>query len=177
MVTAATPWRYATLAFRIFLAIVFLVAGGSKVVQPWVFVHTVEGYNMLPNAIARPFGLALPWIEVLIGVYLLIGLFTRAAAAAAAVLLATFLVALSVQIARGHTGNCGCVIGLNNPIITAFVGGDTISAWDLIRDGLLLAMAVAIALTPRPWPAVDALLAARRAEVDQDEYETAPDPA
>ena len=43
--------------------------------------------------------------------------------------------------------------------------------------GYLIGALVCIALTPRPWPAVDALLAARRAEMDQDEYETAPDPA
>src|SRR5579864_6890432 len=121
LTTTTPPWRYATLAFRIFLAIVFLVAGLSKVFQPWTFVNTVEGYDMLPTSLARLFGLALPWIEVLLGLYLLIGLFTRITAVATAALLGVFLVALGVQLARGHTGNCGCVVGIDNPIIAAFV--------------------------------------------------------
>ena len=76
---------------------------------------------MLPAALARPFGLALPRIEVLVDLYLLIGLFTRAAALAAATLLGVFLVALAVQLVRGHTGNCGCVVGIDNPLIPARV--------------------------------------------------------
>jgi len=77
MGTQALWWRYLTVGFRVFLATVFVVAGGSKVLHPWVFVHTVESYHMLPDTLARPFGLGLPWIEVLLGLYLLLGLFIR----------------------------------------------------------------------------------------------------
>jgi uncharacterized membrane protein YphA (DoxX/SURF4 family) len=168
--TASTPFRYATIAFRLFLAVVFLIAGGSKIAHPWTFVHTVEGYKMLPTALTRPFGLALPWIEVLIGLYLLVGLFTRIAAVAAAALLVTFLVALSVEIVRGTTGNCGCVVGIDNPIITAFVGGNSIGVWDLLRDGVLLLMALAVAITPSPPLAVDRLIFGRSEEESDAEY-------
>ncbi|MGH2388600.1 MAG: MauE/DoxX family redox-associated membrane protein, partial [Chloroflexota bacterium] len=134
-------FQYVTLVFRLLLAVVFLIAGASKVAHPWVFVHTVEGYRMLPGSLARPFGLALPWVEVLLGLYLLVGLFTRVAAAVVGAVLVMFLFALSVQLAHGHTGDCGCVVGINNPIITAFVGGNTIGSFDLVRDAVLLLMA------------------------------------
>ena len=74
------PLQYLSLICRILLAVIFLIAGGSKIAHPWVFVHTVEGYRMLPGSLARPFGLALPWLEVLLALYLLVGLFTRLAA-------------------------------------------------------------------------------------------------
>jgi uncharacterized membrane protein YphA (DoxX/SURF4 family) len=172
MITTTPAWRYATVVFRLCLAVVFLVAGGSKIPNAWAFVHTVEGYNMLPQAIARPFGLALPWIEVLIGLYLLAGLFLRVTALVTAGVLVLFLIALSVQIARGTTGNCGCVVGITNPIVTWFIGGNSIGAFDLVRDGVLLLMALAVAVTPHPPLAVDAWLAARREELAEEDYDT-----
>ena len=175
MIPTDSPFRYATVVFRLALAVVFLIAGGSKVANPWVFVHTVQGYKMLPDALARPFGLALPWIEVLIGLYLLVGLFTRIAAAATAAVLVLFLVALSVQIVRGNTTNCGCVVGIDNPVITWFIGGNNIGPFDLVRDGVLLLMSLAVAATPDPAFAVDSLLAARREARDAyDAYDEDP---
>lgn len=173
MITTTPAWRYATVVFRLCLAVVFLVAGGSKIPHPWAFVHTVEGYNMLPNGVARPFGLALPWIEVLVGLYLLLGLFIRVTALVTGGVLVVFLIALGVQIARGTTGNCGCVVGITNPIVTWFIGGNSIGAFDLVRDGVLLLMALALAITPWAPLSVDAWLAARRQEMVADEdYDT-----
>lgn len=172
-----TPYGMIMLVFRLLLALVFLLAGIGKVTQPWVFVHTVEQYQMLPSGVARPFGLALPWVELLIGLYLLVGLFTRITAVVTAALLAVFLGALGTQLARGNTTvSCGCFSGLNNPVVTALAGGATIGAWDLIRDGLLLLLALAIAVAPHPsWLAVDALLWSRReAEIEDEEYEASP---
>ena len=166
MIPVASPYRYVGVVFRLALAAVFLIAGGSKIPHPWVFVHTVEGYKMLPDSLARPFGLALPWIEVLIGIYLLVGLFTRIVAAASAAVLVLFLVALGVQIVHGNTSNCGCVVGIDNPVITWFIGGNNIGPFDLVRDGVLLLMSVVVAALPAPALAVDSILAARRGERD-----------
>jgi uncharacterized membrane protein YphA (DoxX/SURF4 family) len=165
------PLQYLSLICRILLAVIFLIAGGSKIVHPWVFVHTVEGYRMLPGSLARPFGLALPWLEVLLALYLLVGLFTRLAAIVMGVVLVMFLFALGVQLAHGHTGDCGCVVGITNPIITAFVGGNTIGPFDLFRDGVLLAMTACIALVPQPILSVDRLLRARREALDDLVYD------
>src|SRR5579875_3741015 len=123
-------WRRAAVVCRLMLALIFLVAGASKAVQPWAFVHTVEGYRMLPTPVTRPFALALPWIELLAGLYLLVGLFSRITAVAVGALLGMFSVALVVQLVRGSAGDCGCVLGLTNPLVTAFVGGTRIGWWD-----------------------------------------------
>lgn len=167
-------WRSLTIGARLVLASIFLIAGGSKVAQPWAFVHTVEQYQMLPSTLARPFALGLPWIELLVGLYLLVGLFTRAASTAATALLILFLVALATQIARGHTNmSCGCV-DWNTPLVTALAGGDTIGTWDLVRDALLAMLAGMIALTPQPPLTIDVLLARRRDDLTDDDGETAP---
>ncbi|HXT35172.1 MAG TPA: MauE/DoxX family redox-associated membrane protein [Chloroflexota bacterium] len=169
MITIGPRARTIALIFRFFLAVVFLIAGGSKIAHANLFVDTVRGYRMLPDSLVRPFGLALPWIETLLGLYLLVGLFTRLAAIAAGVFLVIFLFALGVQLAHGHTGDCGCVVGIDNPVITAFVGGANIGPWDLIRDSILLLMAAFVALVPRPFLAVDGWLQSRR-EADEARY-------
>jgi uncharacterized membrane protein YphA (DoxX/SURF4 family) len=176
MDTSPTPYRVTILAFRLLLALVFLLAGASKVGQPWVFVHTVEQYQLLPEGVARPFALALPWVELLVGFYLLIGLFTRVTAMVASALLLLFICALATQLARGTTAiGCGCFSGLSGTVVGYLSGGNTIGAWDLIRDGLLLLMALAIAATPRPLLAVDAWLSARRAVALDDECRVSSD--
>jgi hypothetical protein len=126
---------------------------------------------MIPGSLARPFGLALPWLEVLLALYLLVGLFTRLAAIVMGAVLVMFLFALGVQLAHGHTGDCGCVVGITNPIVTAFVGGNTIGPFDLVRDGVLLLMTACIALAPQPILAVDGLLRARREALDDLAYD------
>jgi len=175
MIPSASSYRYAGVVFRLALAAVFLIAGGSKLPHPWAFVHTVEGYKMLPDALARPFGLALPWIEVLIGLYLLLGLFTRIVAAVSAAVLVLFLVALGVQIVRGNTTNCGCVVGIDNPVIIWFIGGNNIGPFDLVRDGVLLLLSLGLATIPNPALAVDSILAAKRGARDgYDVYDEDP---
>jgi hypothetical protein len=64
------------------------------------------------------------------------------------------------------------VVGIDNPIVTAFVGGNSIGAWDIVRDAVLAAIALLVLFTPRPPLAVDGLLAARREDADRYDLET-----
>jgi hypothetical protein len=61
------------------------------------------------------------------------------------------------------------VVGIDNPIVTAFVGGDTVGAWDLVRDGVLLLMALVVALVPRSPLALDRLLFGRVEDEDLED--------
>jgi len=82
-----------------------------------------------------------------------------------------FLIALATQIQWGHTGDCGCVVGLNNPIVNAFIGGNSIGGWDIFRDSLLVLMAAALAFTPDSVLTVDRWLATRRDDSGDEPYE------
>lgn len=178
MQLSRTPSRALILLGRLLLALVFLLAGASKVTQPpWAFAHVVEQYDMLPKVAADVFGFALPWVEILVGLYVLIGLFTRVTAAVASALLLLFIAALATQLARGTTAiGCGCFAGVSGTIVGFLAGGNTIGVWDLVRDVLLLVPALAIVATPRPAPSLDAWLAARR-EAAMDEYQISSDRA
>ena len=102
------PLAAVGVAIRLVAAGVWLVAGATKVVDLPHFHAQVEQYRLLPHALEAPFAYALPFVELLVGLYLAIGLLTRAAAAAGCVLMVLFLVAQAQAWARGLTLDCGC---------------------------------------------------------------------
>lgn len=137
--------RVVTFVARLVLAMVFGVSALSKLTAPGLFQAEVGAYHLLPAAIVGPFALALPWIEALLAVYLLIGLFLRPVAAATAVLLAVFTFALAISLAQGNTAHgCGCLpttgpIG-RIPFVAWLSGGSDISIFDIVRDLIFIGL-------------------------------------
>lgn len=131
--------RYApllsTLA-RLVLAAVFTVAGGLKVADPQSAVQAVRAYQLLPAALEPAVGWGLPFLEIALGLLLVVGLCTRAAAAAAVLLLVAFLAAVASAATRGLSIDCGC-----------FGGGGTVAPGqtkylsEILRDSGLLVLA------------------------------------
>jgi len=104
-----TRWvSIAGLAIRVTAAAVWLLAGASKVADLTHFHAQVEQYRLLPHAFEAPFAYALPFVELFVGAYLLIGLLTRFAAIAACALMVLFLIAQAQAWARGLSLDCGC---------------------------------------------------------------------
>jgi uncharacterized membrane protein YphA (DoxX/SURF4 family) len=58
--------------------------------------------------LVAPLAVILPFFEVLLGLYLIAGLFTRIAAAVAAAQFAIYSVAIASAVLRGIPANCGC---------------------------------------------------------------------
>jgi uncharacterized membrane protein YphA (DoxX/SURF4 family) len=142
---------YPTLVSRVVLGLVFLLAGISKAMDMHSFAGEISAYQMMPAALVQPMSIALPLLEVLLGLYLLAGLMQRWAAVAAGALLLVFIVAMAQAMARGLTLDCGC---FGNTLgLSAF--RDTVSAGTIIRDAVLLLLAIHLALVPGIW-SVDA---------------------
>jgi uncharacterized membrane protein YphA (DoxX/SURF4 family) len=95
-------------AIRLSAAAIWLVAGATKVADLEQFHVQVGQYQLLPHVAESPFAYALPFVELLVGLYLAVGLLTRAAAAAGCVLMVLFLVAQGQAWARGLSLDCGC---------------------------------------------------------------------
>jgi hypothetical protein len=120
---------------------------------------------VLPVAAIRPLALTLPWIELLIGGYLLAGLFTRAAAWAAIALLAVFSAAIAQALLRGLSlENCGCFGELTQsfPQLAFVLGGASVGPGDIVRDAVYALLALVVAVGPPTPFSVDAWLASRR---------------
>lgn len=100
-----------SIACRLFLAGLFLWASYDKVWQPAEFARAMAAYDILPLWAVNSASAVMAWLELLIGVLLLVGLWTRAAAAWAAGLLVFFT---GLMIWAGLTGagfDCGCFPG------------------------------------------------------------------
>jgi len=69
---SALPWL--GLAIRIAAATVWLVAGTAKIFDLEHFHDQVVQYQLLPHSLEAPFAYTLPFVEVLVGGYLLVGL-------------------------------------------------------------------------------------------------------
>ncbi|NUS73899.1 MAG: DoxX family membrane protein [Corynebacteriales bacterium] len=136
---------------RLVLAGVWLYAGGSKVLDLDASVDSVFAYELLPDGLARFVGAALPFIEIALGVLLLIGFATRAAAIASVVLMAIFVAGIASAAARGLTIDCGCFSegGALRP------GEETSYTKDFVRDGLIAVAATLLAVWPRSLFALD----------------------
>lgn len=126
------PWI--GLLARLVLGGVLFVAGFLKVGTPDKSQMAVRAYEMLPVGLANIIGLALPYIEVALGLLLILGAATRIAAIFGGLIMFVFIIAIAQAWARGLTIDCGC-----------FGGGGTIAKEDtrylqeILRDiGLVI---------------------------------------
>lgn len=147
------------------MGVVFLVAGLAKVGETSAFASAIRAFNLMPDPLVVPFAFFSPWLEALVGVYLLAGFMTRIGAAITGVLLIMFIVAIGDSLFTGNVGHpCGCFGSNPNPILTFMAGGNTVTWWDLIRDLILLALTAVVLVWGAGRLSVDAFLAGRRAQ-------------
>lgn len=100
--------RYLTFVFRIGLGVVFIISGAGKLPELAAFVEQVEEANVLPHALASAYGHALPYVEIVIGALLILGLLTRFAAAIGGLAALSFIIGNSMRLYRELYGECGC---------------------------------------------------------------------
>lgn len=96
---------------RLVLGVVLIVAGALKMGNPTGAARAVQGYRVMPYDMATYVGYALPYVEIIVGLLLVVGLFTRVAAAIGGILMVAFIIGISQAWARGLTIDCGCFGG------------------------------------------------------------------
>jgi putative oxidoreductase len=138
---------YPTLISRAMLGGVFLFSGVAKALDPTGFASDIKAYQMLPaGPIIAIMAYGLPLLEILLGVYLLAGLYLRWSAVVTGGLLIIFMIAMGQAVARGLQLQCGC--------FGAAVGAslrDDVSIWSILRDGVWLLMAAHLFFVPSIW--------------------------
>ncbi len=102
----ASEWL--TVRVQFVLAAFFVVAGLAKIADPPGFAHEIHNYGLVPGAFVNAMALVLPWLEVITGVALFLGIARRSAARILGILLIVFIVALSINLFRGKPVDCGC---------------------------------------------------------------------
>ena len=96
---------------RLILGGVLFAAGWLKIFTPAKSQMAVRAYEVLPISIANFLGIALPWLEVGLGVLLILGIAVRISAIFGGGLMVLFIAAISQAWARGLSIDCGCFGG------------------------------------------------------------------
>lgn len=132
-----TLLRWFAAGARIVLGTVFVTAGLPKVLDSQSFLVSVINYQLLSYNLARFVATGLPILEVVLGVLLILGLWTRPIAAVSSILLVVFMLGIMSAWARGLSINCGC-FGSNE------IPADPVYGYliDLIRNTTLLATTI-----------------------------------
>jgi putative oxidoreductase len=104
------------LTFRFVIGAVFIWSGIIKILDPLLFAQDVANYQSFPQSLSFLIALILPWIEILCGLMLVLGIWSRAAALMISGLLVAFLFLLVVTIIRGIDVTCGCFGALSHTV-------------------------------------------------------------
>jgi uncharacterized membrane protein YphA (DoxX/SURF4 family) len=153
-------------AARLVVGTALLWAGGAKIPDLPGSVRAVHAYRILPYEVSEVVGSVLPFIEVTLGLLLVIGLATRLAATVAGLLLAVFIAGIASVWMRGLSIDCGCFGGGGD----LAVGQSPQYGGEIARDVVFLALAAVLMWRPATRWSVDSwLLRPDGNELDVDE--------
>jgi uncharacterized membrane protein YphA (DoxX/SURF4 family) len=138
---------------RLGLAAVWLISGGIKAADLSQTYVGVRAYDVLPKQGVEIVAAVLPFLEIALGLLLLVGVGVRAVAVLSAALFVVFIAGVAQSWARGLSIDCGCFGGGG-----AVAPGDTAYLEEILRDTGFILLAVWLIVRPRTLFALDARL-------------------
>lgn len=159
-------WRdWLGLAFRLYLGGMLLVAGVIKMGNLALFALNINAYHLVPYSWTKILGYSIPPLEIIVGLLLVLGCFTRITAAIGALLMAMFTFSIAWVWAKGYSIDCGCfghggdvAPGTANYLpeiirdVAAFAGG----VWLVWRPKTFFSLDGWLFGAPKPDPYLDA---------------------
>lgn len=121
---------------RLVLGAVFVYAAYTKLRQPWsLFALSIDSYRLLPAWAVIVVARTLPWVELALGLLLILGYQLRYVAAAASAILLVFFGVMLRAYSKGMGIDCGC-----------FGVGEALGPKTLLRDAVLLLVSLGVTL-------------------------------
>ncbi len=136
---------------RLILGAIFIYASLDKILHPGAFAQAIYNYQILPGELINLTAIVLPWLELILGLFMIVGLWLPGATFLCTLLLLTFFGALLFNALRGLHIDCGCFS------TSAGTPSDIPMAWYVLRDGvfLLLALYLSSHILFRNWEVLD----------------------
>jgi putative oxidoreductase len=119
---------------------IFIYAGVMKIFDPVGFANDIDNYKILPWPLTVRLAFYLPWLEILCGLAVILGLLYRGGLLILTALISIFIAASVIAKARGLDITCGCFGHASRYL--SFFG-------HLALDFVLLAVLVALWFTNR----------------------------
>jgi len=120
------------LCARMILGAIFIYASIDKILHPAAFAKAVYNYQILPEGLINLTAIVFPCLELILGLFLIIGLFREGSLCIVTFLLLVFFGSMMFNLARGLDIHCGCFSTSTDGTT------NTPMAWYVFRDGLFL---------------------------------------
>lgn len=93
---------------RILIGGILIYASINKIVDPGGFARAIDNYHLIPFGLENSMAIVLPWVELIVGICLIFGLFIDGAAFLVIAMMIIFIVAITFAILSGYNIECGC---------------------------------------------------------------------
>jgi putative oxidoreductase len=140
-----------TFVIRFCIGVLFLFSGTTKLYDPDSFARVIARYDVLPDVLIGYAAVVVPALEVLVGLLLVIGFKVRAASSLFMLLMAVFILFISVNVIRGRSFDCGCF----NAGLLGLEAYENTSLWLIIRDCIFLAACAVVFRADRHLCSID----------------------
>lgn len=114
---------------RLVIGGIFIYASWDKIIQPDRLAEIIIGYQILPFALVNISAIWLPYLELLIGIFVILGIWLRACSLLLIGLFILYIGAILFALVRNIPLVCGCFL----------VNSETFKTWgSLWQESLLL---------------------------------------
>lgn len=93
---------------RLIIGSVLIFAAIPKIIDPLDFAFNLAGYQLFPEFSLQYMAVFVPYLELLTGIFLIVGVYVRGALFLAIGMFVVFIFSLLYAIAQGVDINCGC---------------------------------------------------------------------
>lgn len=93
---------------RVLVGLIMLAAALSKIGDAGSFARQIGHYDVVPIGLIHLLAITLPWVELLAGLALVLGVHARSGAWLALAMVVVFTVMVAQAMARGLDIECGC---------------------------------------------------------------------
>lgn len=115
---------YLALILRLYIGGLFIYASMYKINYTAEFAETIISYRMIPHWGVNLAAVFLPWVELISGILLVLGIRVKSASVIIFGLMLVFTIGIGINLLRDAPISCGCFHSL----------GDTISWQTMVRD-------------------------------------------
>lgn len=100
--------KYFLLILRLIVGGVFVFASFDKLLNQEEFSKAIYNYKFLPEVFINIFAIVIPYVELIAGLFLILGIYKRGSSFLILFLLVIFIIALAQAYAKGLDINCAC---------------------------------------------------------------------
>ncbi|MGB9893699.1 MAG: MauE/DoxX family redox-associated membrane protein [Candidatus Saccharicenans sp.] len=130
--------KYFLLLLRLIVGGVFIWAAAAKIADPLTFAQDVKNYRLVGQTLSFLTAITLPWVELIAGVCLIIGIFPRSSSLLISGLLLFFILLVTITMIRGIDVDCGCFGTFSRKA----------DLWLILEDSIWLAMSLILLFSP-----------------------------